>query len=319
MSKQEYKLIVLKLLKFLIIVLVVDITLGTVSQQIYFSQKTGKYARITYSIKEATAEILILGSSRAAMHYVPDVIEKKLNRTAYNCGVLGQKLIFQNALQKIILKRTKPKLIILNIDKNWLFKSEEAHELMSDLHPYYWEHQEVLKPILNLESKLIDFKLLFKSYQTNSTLIHAIKYYLSPQMEIKGYVPSYAKMEKSNSYGNNEAIVPEIVEEEIDTSFISAFKSFINTAKDENIELLLVMSPIVYKLDLSNYQSLDIMKAIAEEKQVPFLDFTNDKRFLYEHDLFRDRTHLNDDGARLFSKLLAEFINETDINRTINQ
>lgn len=314
MSKQDYKLVAIKLVKFLVIFVIMDFTLGSLVKQIFFSQKSGKYARLTHAIEEAEADIMIFGSSHANRHYVPSVFERELGQSAYNCGVLGQGLIFNYALEKIVLKRTKPKLIILNIDKNWVYKSEKFYDGLRDLYPYYWDHREILKPIFKLESRLIDFQLLSKAYQTNSTIIHAIKYYFSPQYADQGYVPSKKKMKPPTHHeGENPNVRKRTGSEEFDPNFIAALKSFINTARDENIELVFVISPNVHETDFSTHKSFNKIKEIVKEESVTFFDFSNDRRFLNAYSLFNDRSHLNDEGAHLFSKILTENIKKSAI------
>ena len=48
------------------------------------------------------------------------------------------------------------------------------------------------------------------------------------------------------------------------------------------------------------------MKAYGQQQQVKTLDFTGDTTYVNHPDLFFDATHLNDKGARLFTK---KFIN----------
>ncbi len=210
------------------------------------------------------------------------------------------------------MERAKPKLIILNIDAGWLFKSEETYERLSDLYPYYWDYRSILKPILSLKSSFVDFKLFFKSYQTNSTIIHAIKYYFFPQIDFSGYRPLFGEMEHPNNFGDSKEILPAIKQKEIDENFILAFNSFITDASDNNIRLIFVMSPISSGADFTKNKSMIQMRRIAEERNIPFIDFSNDEHFLYKYNLFYDASHLNNEGAHLFTKLLIELVEKTD-------
>jgi lysophospholipase L1-like esterase len=51
-----------------------------------------------------------------------------------------------------------------------------------------------------------------------------------------------------------------------------------------------------------------MIKNIAQNENIPFLDFSNDKRFYLQYELFSDATHLNHNGATLFSELVADSI-----------
>jgi len=314
MNKTKFKYLLIKSLKFTITLLIVDFTLGFFAKQIYFNQKTGKHARITYSIKKTpSSKILIFGSSHANRHYIPSVFEKELGLSCYNAGVQGQKIIFHSTLQKIILKRAKPELIILNIDEDWLYKSDEAYDRLSDLFPYYWEYREIIKPSLSIQSKLIDFKLFFKSYQENSTIIHAIKYFLFPQKDFKGYRPLFGKLKRPNIISNNNNVVTTSNQTKtFDTNFITALNSFITNAKKYNIKLIFVKSPNLIKKDFSKNASLNKIKEIANRKDIPFFDYSNSEHFIFKYSLYYDGSHLNDDGAHLFSELLVELIKKSD-------
>lgn len=292
----------------MLIFLVIDLGFGYVAKQIFLHQETGKYARITYSIREASPDILILGSSLANRHYVPEIFEKGLDQTCYNAGVQGRGLIFHTALEKMILERTSPKLIILNVNQNWMYKSDRAYDGLNDFIPYYWEYRKILKPILSIDTKLIDYTLLFQAYQTNSTIVHAIKYFFFPQIDYNGYRPMYGSMlppENPISDKGSAEILPKL---EIDPEFVEAFKSFVTAAQQNNVELIFIVCPLVYEVDYSKSTSLSIMKAIAEKEHIPFYDFSNDAFYKDRYDLFFDPFHLNDQGARIYSQTVVDKI-----------
>lgn len=304
MIKKEYKISAIKTLKFVCIFLIADFVFGSIASQIFFSQKTGKYARATHAIKETNAKMLVFGSSHAHRHYVPKVFEQELNIECFNAGAEGQQLLYHTALQNIILKRTKPEFIILNIDENFLFKSKSAYDRLSDLHPYYRDNRKELKPILGLKSKWIDFKLFFKSYQMNSTIVHAVRYYISPQKDYQGYRPLFNKIKPEDILTNDPDKVKEYVEL-IDDNFVDALKSFITNAKNKDIRLVFVTSPTFNSVDHSKNESFIKIKEIAIKEGVPLIDFFNSKQFMNKRELFHDFSHLNNDGAELFTKELS--------------
>jgi len=307
--KKTYQKFILKILKFALIILLVDIVFGSIARYVFSNQDTGKYARSTHAIEKTTAKILIFGSSHAHRHYIPAIFEKELNTSCYNAGAEGQQLLYHATLQKMILKRTKPDIIVLNIDEDFLYGSKAAYDRLSDLHPYYDDHREALKPILEKQSKFVDFTLFFKSYQVNSTLVHAIRYYLSPQVDFKGYRPLYGKLSAQNKLIPSET---DKIETTIDQNFVNAFTSFISTAKNNNVKLILVTSPNLITKNHKNNLSFRTMLEIINENDITMIDFFNSPHFLGKYELFHDITHLNDDGATLFSGLLSEEIKKTE-------
>lgn len=308
---KEYKISIIKLVKFMIIFCIVDFTLGMVSKQIFFSQQTGKYARSTHAIKNTEAKILIFGSSHAHRHYIPEVFEKELGKTCYNAGAEGQQLLYHTALQSMIVNRTKPELVILNIDEDFLYYSKEAYDRLSDLHPYYTGYKDILKPILSLESELIDIKMFFNAYQTNSTIMHAIRYYIAPQVDYKGYRPLFGKINPSKTVINEKESKINSAED-IDQNFVTALQTFIDTAKKNDIKLIFVTSPAFNRVDHSRNTSFTNIKSIAEKENILFYDYFNSLKFINKPELFHDPSHLNDDGARLFMRDLIREIRKSE-------
>ena len=313
MEKSEYIVFLKKGIKFILLFIVLDLTLGSLAKEIFFSQETGKYARLTYSIEKDNSEILIMGSSHANRHFVPKIIEREFKKTCYNAGVQGQNILFQLALQEIILKRHKPNTIIMNIDKKWMYKSDGSYGMLADLYPYYWKYRSELHPILSLKSKYLDFKLLFKSYQTNSTLVHVVKYFILPQKDFNGYIPFNGRMKNIKPNKNKSDISKNTKEDDlyIDKNFVNAFKEFIGNAKNNDINLILVISPTL-KIDsnIRNNQSTNIMYTIASKNNIPIIDYSNNIKFTNKYNLFNDPGHLNNKGAKKITKMLCDKIKE---------
>jgi hypothetical protein len=309
MNKNQYALFTLKAIKFIILILIIDFFLGTIAQYLFFKQSSGKYARITYSLEKANEDILIFGNSHANRHYIPAIFQEKLNLSCYNAGVQGQEILFHSTIEEIITNRTKPKIIILNIDKDKLFKAPDSYDRLSDLYPYYSKYSNSIKPTLKLISQFEYLKMSLKSYRYNSTIVHIVKYFLNPQLTQSGYIPLSGKMTQSvvpaHSSINNQKNEP--LNENIDINFVNALNRFIQIAKRNDINLIFVASPTINGLNAS-YKSGELFKEIIEKNSINFIDFSNDARFIGKYELFHDESHLNNEGARLFSELLSDSI-----------
>ncbi|MBW1298772.1 hypothetical protein [Aquimarina litoralis] len=301
----KYQIILFKIVKLLIIIVIVDMTLGIAAQKLFYTQKTGKYARSTYAIDKTDAEILVFGSSHAHRHYVPEVLENKLHSSVYNAGAEGQQLLYHLGLQKMILKRIKPKTIILNIDEDFLFQSNIAYDRLHDLYPYYVTHKDVLRPIFAVNNRFVDIKMLFKSYLFNSTIIHMTRYYVSPQIDHKGYRPLHGTVNK-----NYKDLNPYSVDQKntIDNNLVLALEEFILNAKSNNIQLVFVTSPKLIKTNYQNNKSFHLINQMANAQNIPVLNFFNDDRFINNFELFHDPSHLNDKGASYFTELVSDKI-----------
>ena len=99
----------------------------------------------------------------------------------------------------------------------------------------------------------------------------------------------------------------ETVKKQIDTNFINALNRFIQIAKRNNIKLFFVESPNVNGIEIKN-KSNEMIEEIIQKSSVPFIEFADNKNFIGKYPLFNDDSHLNNNGAILFSELLSDSI-----------
>lgn len=310
------KKILYKSFTFIIFFLVIDFSLGTIIEKSFFQQKSGKFSRLTNSLSQDTSQIAIMGNSFANHSYIPSVFEKNSNFTVYNHGIDGQGILFQLAIQEIILKRYKPNLFVLNIDPNWMYVSEEYYDRLSDLNPYYWKYRDILKPILSLDHNFFELKLLLKSLRFNSTIVHVLKYFIVEQKDDKGYIAYYGKAKKRTKPHNDEQYKIKYNSLEIDQNFLQALNTFIINAKLNEVDLIFVISPQYFNdQELLFNKSFDLINSTASKNNVPLLNFMSSNSFPNEHSLFNDRSHLNNNGAEKFSKII---VNKLDSIYKIN-
>ncbi|SFD07522.1 hypothetical protein [Algibacter pectinivorans] len=306
----EIKRVTLLILKFAVVILVIDFCFGIVAKKLFLSQETGKFARSSYVINQSKDAIMVIGSSHAIRHYKPSIIEKSTGKTCYNAGAEGQQLIYHTALQKMLLKRHRPELIVFNIDEEFLFKSDIAFSRLSDLHPYYGDNKATLNPFLKLKSKYKDLKLLFKAYQYNSTIVHVLKYKFAPQIAQKGYRPLKEEMTPEKLVSYTQHPPKKIYTEQIEPIFVQLLKDFISETKKHNVKLIFVSSPKLIERDLSKNESFTTIQAIAKAEGIPFYNYLNKPDYINKLDLFWDPSHLNDKGATLFNNNLVKIINK---------
>ena len=118
----------------LVSVAVVDVAVGKVMDwmlpQISNQGDTGK---TYYSMNDVNTPVVIVGSSRAAHHYVTEMIEDSLKMPAYNLGRDGCFFSYNCCIINSILDRYTPKLIIWECDNESLYK--ENPDQLEDLYP----------------------------------------------------------------------------------------------------------------------------------------------------------------------------------------
>src|SRR5450432_4813903 len=104
-----------KFLMLLLIVFILDFTIGHVLRYYFYKQECGRQYRAIYALDKTKADVLIFGSSTAYHLYKPPIIAARLKETCYNVGSPGQGVLFDYALLKSVLKRYTPMLIILDV------------------------------------------------------------------------------------------------------------------------------------------------------------------------------------------------------------
>lgn len=81
--------IIVRVISFCALLFIIDWVVGTWSERIYYKSKYGIFHRQIYCLTESQDELMILGSSRAAHHYVPQIFEDSLGLSSYNAGSDG--------------------------------------------------------------------------------------------------------------------------------------------------------------------------------------------------------------------------------------
>ena len=292
-----------KVLMFILIVLVLDFTIGSVLKFYYFKQHSGYLYRTTYSIEETTADILVFGSSKASHQYNPKIFEEKLGLSCYNVGRDGSSIFYQYAILQSVLKRYTPKIIILDISREFE-KKKESYDRISMLLPYFDEHPEI-HPIIDLKSPFEKNKLLSKIYPYNSMIFTIISgnvdLIMDRHKDIAGFLPLQKTWESPIKVNTSQGKF------EFDTIKIKIYESFIKNCIKSHIKIYIVSSPDYYILTgigKSNY----IAKKIAQKYKVKFLDYSHDTVFMKNVKYFADISHLNESGAEIFSKIIANEI-----------
>lgn len=301
-KKNPLLFFLLKLVLFLLIIFVLDYSIGKTLRYFYFKQESGLQYRTTYSIEKTTANLLVFGSSRANHHYDPAIFEKQFHLSYYNTGRDGTSILYHTAVLNAVFKRYVPKIVILDFMDKEFQKNKDSYDRLAALLPYYKTHPE-MRSIIELKSKFEKLKLISSIYPYNSSMftiaIGNTELNKKRNNDIQGYVPLTKTWSGPIHPVNNPAIY------EIDSTKIRAYKTFIQKCAREKVKLYIACSPYFTKSSYVDY-SLRIAKEIAKENNVDFFDYSGDARFINNTKLFADNEHLNEQGARLFSNRVAD-------------
>jgi hypothetical protein len=299
MSKKKYAI---KFLCLLGIFIISDIIIGTGLQSLYFRQKQGKYYNLTYALEQQTADILILGSSRAMHHYNPDIISDSLQMSCFNAGYDGQSILCHKAFLDVIIGRYTPKVIILDVNTAELDISDKSYDMLSVLNPYVKRHP-ILRETVKMRSPFEKIKHLSRVYPYNSvlgrTVMGSLNFKTRDVTENGFYAIKGVFIDSLKEVTYKE--VP------LDNNKINAFNQFLSDCTSRGISVYVVQSPS-FQYETNNSNSMSYIIAACEQLQIPFISYQNREDFA-DSRLFRDPTHLNDIGADKFSYDFAHFLN----------
>ncbi|MBC7654344.1 MAG: hypothetical protein H7098_07715 [Oligoflexus sp.] len=303
LQKRNCWFFIIKLLVFILLVFILDFSIGNTLRYFYFRQESSLQYQTTYAIEKSKEDILIFGSSRACNNYMPSIFEEALGQSSYNVGRYGSPILYHLAVLKSVLKRYRPKIIILDLNLREFEKTEDSYDMLSSLLPYYKNHPE-MRSIILMKGKYERLKLLSNIYPFNSEMLTIAvgntEMNKRRHDDLKGFIALRDKWKfpvKDYSFSQNY---------ELDSNKLQAYKTFISNCKNAKIKLFVVCSPYLSKNRFKD-SSIEIGKQIAKKENVTFLDYSNYIP-LIDSTLFHDNPHLNEDGARLFSNLITSEI-----------
>jgi hypothetical protein len=299
----KYYKFILKSFVLIFCLIIIDTLTGNLLRHFYFKQIAGENYRTSYSIDSTNAEILVFGSSRAVHHYVPEVFESKFKLSFYNLGREGNFILYNYAIFNTILKRYNPKIIIFDLNPNELILDTNSYARLSALLPYYKDHPEI-RNIINLRSPYEKIKLFSAIYPFNSNLFTIAFGNLGitkkTKADNKGYIPLHT------SHVNQKLYKMQYPKGIYDRNKINALKDIIRLCKINKINLYFVFSTIYANVDENNVA--DSIVNIIKSSNIEVFDYINDKSFIENSLLFQDQLHLNEDGSKIFSEMVANQI-----------
>lgn len=301
---RTYGTFLFKLVVLLMVILLVDRLIGNTLHCFYFKINHEENFRTTYVLEQTKADVLIFGSSRANHHYNVSIIKQRLNLSCFNAGRDGNFIFYHYALLKGILKRYTPKIVILDLTCEDIYREPESYDRISCLLPYHKTHPE-LREITGMKSRFEKIKLLSRIYPFNSYLIQIITGNLDihdkqkNELIMLGFKPLNKKCNDPLQVLGDSFVT--------DSNKIRILDSFIQECKKSNIKLVVFSSPY-YMQYPSRRQYIMKIKEMTEKYDVPFWDYSQDKSFLNHREWFADMYHLNATGADKYTDLVIDKI-----------
>lgn len=293
------KKFILKFLLFLACVVVMDFMFGIGFSWLRSHAKGGSTANCEYIANQANEDIIILGSSRATHHYVPEIIEDSLGMSCYNCGEEGNGVVLAYGRLKMLTNRYKPKLVIYEITPGYDYDAIEPNNKYLGYLRAYYDIEGISDIFDDFDDDLSCLKMWSRMYQNTSRLLPDIVDNIIFRDNHHGYEPLYGKMKEVIGTKSKKKIIS------IDSLKLLYLEKLIVLCKRRKIPLLFMASPKYDNEDNTNYEpAIELCKRYGVE----FRNYINDLSISKRSELFQDIEHLNNEGATLFSQKIIPTI-----------
>lgn len=297
----------------LAILFVADRAIGWWLNKSYYQQEHGDDVVTTYVAEQAKEDILILGGSRASHHYITTAVEQATGQSCYNGGRDDMDIIYISAMLELVTKRYIPKTLVLDITPlelaevdNRRVATQRASTVLLPLTP---RHPELFSTV-NLVGDIEETKAKISHIYPFNSLVGSIfqnTYTKLGHESIKGYEPMHGAIDptiyKESAWG--EYVKPY----ELNKTCVERLDQVIAIAKKHHIRLITIVSPFYFPFDFYTNKCYLELKNKIEGNGFEFYDFSHAAPYLHNPTLFKDDIHLNDTGAKIYSKEIADIIN----------
>lgn len=269
-----------------------------------------EWTKSAYILEKCDAECMVVGSSKAEHSYITEILTDSLGMNIYNGGQGGCFFLYQNCVISMLLDNNRiPKKIIWDIQPDAVLKESTLKEYQNVryLSPYYDVAPQV-KAFVDAEDERASIKMQCHMFRYNTKLLQYVLPIFGIGSTTKGgylALPNigykYPQIATSISMSNS-----------VLTGFndykLNVFKQTLKKCKEKGVNLVIFVSPS-YSIKGKAYKS-SVMKLaeVAQDYDFQLYDYSSDKRFLSDSTLFKDVNHLNDKGARVYTYIVAEVL-----------
>ncbi len=295
------KSVFLKGMIFLSVIFLADRVIGVTCKKLYEQSNDFTIAKLRYTMNATHEEILVLGSSRAEYHFVSPILKGVTGLNTYNCGFGGSDLLFSKIQLHEALKRYTPRFVVLESSPSSFF-IPNAEDTRRMLLPYY-KKDTLIYNTLTRKHVFEKVKFVSSIYPYNSTIASLVKGRFKKNTDsLGGYLPVYGAIDTN---GLEQHIGKAYASPELPGEPFSWLQDIADMCAKKNITLFIVSSP-VYKVNGYHDEMVSRLRRFCEKfEQVYYLDYTRHELTYLKQHLFKDNTHLNAEGARIFTDCFA--------------
>lgn len=295
------KKFIIRILTFFAVVAMIDVAFGYVCRYLNSHAKGGDTLNHYYIAKECDKDILIFGSSRCMHHYVSKIIEDSLGMSCYNCGVDGNGIVYLYSRLLMMTERYTPKVIVYDIQQSFDVELGDNTKYLGWQKRFYYEPG--VKDVFSLVNPNEKYKMWSKFYQFNSDFIQMISDNIHPlqKVEYGGYRPVRKHMDYDPVVRKPEQLT------EWDPVKKECMSRMIKLCEQKGIKLIFAYSPSFGGVRPSCDK---VMKQFVDENHLILVDHYADPDLCMNKDYFYDSSHMNDTGAREYTKKIVNEIKQ---------
>ena len=286
------------------IVAIIDVGVGYVCDNLLTHAKGGITRQTNDLLMVDNHDVLILGSSRAKHHYDTRFLSDTLGLDVYNAGFDGKGVVLAYGILGMVLERYQPKLIVYDVEPSfdiYEYAADNNHKrYIADLKPYYHHRivESIIKDVSIEEWNMIQLSMI----RYNTTIISfAIDNIQTRETFPYGYEPLHGEMSKQGKDESNDSLY----EDWFKLKYVSRL---IQLSQSNNVPIIVCASPM-YGAQTSNL--LQPIKEICNQYGVTFYDNYANPNYTSHREWFKDKSHLNALGAKIYSRHIAEQIIDT--------
>jgi hypothetical protein len=305
-------------LAFVLLAVVIDFCTGATLSRLYRRTLTGERGGLTNYALTRDADVLILGSSRAQMHFMPSVIGPGLSMKAYNAGLKGYDFLYSVMLYDLWKHRhPAPKAIVLQIDVESLLR-RESELAGAQIFAPYMDESELVREVLFRDGPYKRLAYLSRAYRYNGKVFSIAKNLMrKPPPGFDGYALALGTPDPAGPFYNamdQDQTALEQAEREPWDFKLAKLRELADDCARSGTHLYLVHTPI-HGLDPRAHLiwSTKIRRLVATLPSTTFLDLCEEgvpREFGNWQDLYANSNHLNPQGAEVLSKLLVDRVSK---------
>lgn len=290
-----------KTLIFLCLAAICDLAVGHTILWMEHRAKVGQSRKNLDILEEANPDILVLGSSRAMRHYVPQILEDSLGMTAFVAGQDAHGIVSMNPTLHYMGQRHKPKIVIYDLISNYDYIKDNEETYLGDLRQLWGRNAHVDSVICSIDPAE-KYKQLSMSYRYNSTIFMYLMGMVGSSNNFdRGYSPHH---ETIDSVRHKNITV--IGRSPAAPSKIALLKDLVAYCRNNGIKLYFYVSPYYHYEKKNDASLIDTVRNLGYK----VTDYSHLPEFA-SASYFFDPVHLNEQGARKYTRMVASDLKQS--------